>query len=173
VLIWTLAGTTIWLLRSGEPSAGATIAFLRRQNIARMPAAERDIVMLEAANQLNRLGFLQVRAVRDSRAFFEFYQPLEPLEKEKFASLIIPAGVRRILNASREVPADQRAEFLRKALYLAVLELSTPNPPIDPEALKRLELEALKAYFGSLSGPESKEMAPQLKVIREYVRLNP
>lgn len=169
VLIWTLAGGSVWLARSMKPTAAEVIAFLRQQDVATLPADHRELVMHDAASRLNRLGFAEMREVRQSRALFAFYRPLPPVEKERFCALIVPTGLRRIMDASLEVPADQRAAFLERALYFAVIDFSVAQPPIDPVALERIEREALRSYIADLSPAKRAEMAPQLEQLRSYL----
>jgi hypothetical protein len=107
-----------------------------------------------------------MRSVRQSRAFFTFYRPLTPTEKERFAELVIPTGVRRIVEASRNIPRSERASFLENALYLAVIDLSTPNPQVDPDSLERIYRSAVNGYLQSLSPEEQSLMAQQIEQIR-------
>ena len=168
-LIWSLATGGILLARSMRLTAAAVISFLRQQEIANLPAPARDLVIREAASRINRLTFEEMREVQANRALFLFYRPLHPLEKERFAALIVPAGLRRILDASRAVPREERARFLEKALYLAVLDLSIAEPPIDPQALERIEKDALRIYIHDLSLAERLEMEPQLQQLHDYL----
>ena len=168
-IIWTIAATVVIMVRPVRQTASSVIAYLREQNLANLAANEREEVMREAAKRLNALAYPELRQLRASRALFAFYRPLHPLEKERFAAMIIPAGFARILDASRDVPAQDRARFLESALYYAVIDLSTANPPINPEALERIEREALESYERSLSVSERKAMEPQLQQVREYL----
>jgi hypothetical protein len=168
-LIWSIAAGVVVFLRSKKPTASEVIRLLRQQDVAKLPAGDRDKVLRDAARQLNRLSFYQMREVKESRALFAFYRPLTPTEKEQFAELIVPTGLRRILDASRDVPPNERAKFLRNALYYAVIDLSTANPPVDPKALERIEQAALRSYLNDLSAEERKAMEPQLKQIHEYL----
>jgi len=173
VSAWTLSGAAVFVLRANAPGVAPTIAFLRQHDVERLASAERDTAMREAAKRLNQLSFAEIRTIRDSRAFFEFYRPLEPGEKLRMAELLVPRGVQRIVEASREVPPEQCETFLRKALYLATLELSTPIPTIDGEALERLQLEAVDRYIEGLSQADRRALRVQLDFLRQYGRPPP
>lgn len=171
IIIWGIAGAVAFSVRPGRPTAASVIAFLREQDLSALSAAERERIIREAAVKLNALTYQEMREVRMSRAMFNFYRPLHPLEKERFAAMIVPTGLARILEASRDMPAGERERFLESAFYYAVIDLSTANPPINPQALNRIEREALVAYERSLSEAERKAMEPQLQQVRAY--LNP
>jgi hypothetical protein len=170
LLIWATAGGAVAILHSRRPHAESVIGFLRQQELARLESDDRERIIREAAERLNSLSFDEMRAVRQSRAFFTFYRPLRPSEKERFAELIVPTGLRRIVEASRALPRVERAGFLENALYLAVIDLSTPNPQIDPVALERIQRDALNGYLQSLTPAEQSLMQPQMEQIRGYLR---
>jgi hypothetical protein len=170
VFIWTTAVGAVALLRSTRSNAENVIAFLRQQNLTKLDASGRERVIRDAASRLNSLTFDEIRSVRQNRALFTFYRPLSPKEKERFAELVVPTGLRRIVEASRKVRRSERAGFLENALYLAVIELSTPNPQIDPDALERIERDAVSGYLQSLTPEEKSLMEPQVEQIRRYLR---
>lgn len=169
VLVWTLAGAAVFAARSMRPTAADVIGFLRQQDVARLAADDRDIVMRDAANRLNRLTFEQMREVRNNRALFLFYRPLSPAEKERFARMVLPTGLRRILDAGRAIAPGQRAAFLKEALYYAELDLAIAEPTIDPAILRGIERDALKNYLGDLRAEQRLELEPYLQPLREHL----
>ena len=169
-LIWVLAGAAVLLLRSARPDASKTIAFLRAQDVAALPAETRAKLIADAAARVNALTFEESRGLRESRALFHFYRVLTSREKEQFAALVIEPGLRRIVEASRDVPAAEREQFLGSALYHAVIDFSTAQPPIDPETLVRIEREAVESYAASLRPEERAALAPLLDQLRKHVQ---
>ena len=170
VLIWALATGGILLARSMRPTASGVIAYLRQCASTKIPPEDRARVIREAASRLNRLDFEQIRDVQQNRALFLFYRPLSPQEKETFAALIVPTGLRRILDASLKLPRERRSEFLERAVYHAVLDLSIAEPSIDLGALERIERDALRDYVEDLSLADRFELEPQLKQLRQYLQ---
>jgi hypothetical protein len=169
VVIWTCVATGVSVARSSRITAAGVIRFLREQDVAKLPANTRELVIREAASRINRLTLDQMREVQASRALFLFYRPLHPLEKERFAAKIVPTGLRRILDATREVPRAERSAFLERAAYLAVLDFSIAEPPIDPAALERIEKDALRVYISELGLADRLELEPQLQQLHDYL----
>jgi hypothetical protein len=170
MLIWAIATGSIFLARSMRPTASDVIAYLRQQDLTKISPEDRPRAIRDAASRLNRLEFEQIRQVQQNRALFLFYRPLSPPEKETFAALIVPTGLRRILDASLKLPRQQRAEFLERAVYHAVLDLTIAEPPIDPAALERIERDALRDYVEDLSLADRFELEPQLRQLRQYLQ---
>ena len=170
LIVWLFAAGGILVARSMRPTAEKVIALLRQWDLSTLTPDQREQAIEEAAASVNRLDLHQARQVQQNRAIFLFYRPLTPREKERFAELIVPTGLRRILDACLKLPREQRSAFLERAVYHAALDLTIAEPPIDPKALHHIERQALRAYVEDLSLAERFELEPQLKELQGYVQ---
>lgn len=168
-LIWTLAGAGVMAARSARPTVASTIAFLRAHRVETLAPDERAEAMRGAASRLNQLNYAQLREVRNSRALFIFYRPLLPVEKERFAAMTVPTELRRLLDASRHVPAERHAAFLGQGLYVAGVDLTIAEPPLDPAVVHRIVRDALTGYFAGLDAGAKLELEPQVRQMRELL----
>lgn len=171
LLIWGAAASAVLLARSARPRTAEVVEFLRQHDVPRLSEDEREIAMTEAAARVNQLSYEQMRELRGTRALFAFYRPLSPTEKERFARLVMPVGLRKIIDASRQMPAEERSRFLEEAFFHAVVEFSAANPPIDPRVLEKIEHETLRNYIEDLSPEERRLLGPQpIEQLEGYLR---
>jgi len=156
--IWVLAGGAIFALRSLRPTVPEVVAFIRQHDVKKLSREDRTRVTREVAQRLNQLDFAQLEQVRFSQALAYFYQPLTPSEKERWAEIIVPITIHRLLAASRSRPLERRMDFITESIFNQELDWLLTKPVIDSKAYGRIRQDAIRSYLDGLPVGDRQQM---------------
>ena len=171
VLIWAGAFAAVWLVRQTEPTAEDVQRLLARQSVADLAGNARQDLINRLADRINRLSFEERQRLRRSEELNLFFLSLTEAERHAFMDATLPRGMRQLMQALNDMPAQERQRLVDRALR-DLRETGPDETPVnvDDEETRRLVSHGLEAYFEEAS-PETKlQIAPLIEQLQRRLQ---
>jgi hypothetical protein len=177
VAAWLIAGTAVWLARASKMTAAKVAARVQQLELSRLSAEQRAAALRELAAKLNALSYEERRKARLAGGWERLFGEMSEVEKTEFLEATLPSGVKRMLTAFEELPADKRRRAISEAsreLQRARETLETDGesawavatnrpPPLSEELQKRAVKLGLRTFYSESSAQAKAELAPLLE----------
>ena len=170
-LIWVGAFAAVLLVRQAEPKAADVQRLLERQSVADLSGAARQDLIDRVADRINRLSFDERQRLRRTGELDLFFSSLTETERHAFMDATLPRGMRQLMRALNEMPAQERQRLVDRALR-DLREADPDEAPVQvaDEETSRLVTHGLEAYFEEAS-PETKlQIAPLIEQLQRRLQ---
>src|SRR5262249_52646398 len=141
---------------------------------------ERARALKRLADQINALSPEERRRLRLGRVAEQWFQQMTEEEKATFIEATMPSGIKQMLVAFEQMPADKRQRAvdnaikeLREKRERMAAEGATPKaqsgtnaPPISPELEEKVREVGLKSFYSQSSAQAKAELAPLLEELQ-------
>lgn len=163
ILIWAAAGTVIFWSRSARPTAQSLAAYMDRQNLGEVGAAERERIIRETAEQLNGLDFKEREELRRMRKDRKFFEQLTPAERREFLELTLPQGFRELMRALNAMSETERKKIVNRALRNVERENPELAERFTDQDMARIVSQGLEAFYEDANADVKLDFAPVIE----------
>lgn len=177
-LVWALVlGGQMWA-RATRVTAEKVAAYLRLTDLRSLSPAERAKALQKLAKMLNSLSLEERRTARLNREWRKWFEAMTDAEKEGLLEATLPTGVKQMLGAFEEMPAEKRAKTIEdavKRLQEARQQLAGEGgqdaaaPVLSEEARQKLTSAGLKVFYTQSSAQTKAELAPVLEELQRMM----
>jgi len=177
-LVWALVlGGQMWA-RATRVTADKVAAYLRQTDLRSLSPAERAKALQKLAKMLNSLSLEERRTARLNREWRKWFEVMTDAEKEGLLEATLPTGVKQMLGAFEEMPAEKRAKTIEdavKRLQEARQQMAggggqdAAAPVLSEEARQKLTSTGLKVFYTQSSAQTKAELAPVLEELQRMM----
>ena len=148
-------------------------------DLGKLSASDRDRAIAQFADDVNSLSAEERMKWRREDGWKKWFAAMTEAERAKFIDKTLPTGLKQMMDAFSQLPADQRKNFIDDALGKlkqggrdnSVGDYGRNGPPtLSPELEQRVREIGLKELYTD-SSPETKaELAPLLEQLQIQIR---
>jgi hypothetical protein len=173
--VWLVAGSAIWALRSQKMTADKTIVFLKEHPLRDLTDAERQQVIAEAADCVNRLSFDERQRFRNHREQRRWFEQLNDAERQQYIERTLPKGVKQTMSAFNEMPHQKRKQIVNRALVDMERfrdELDSPEAMmlLSDDTVRRVVEEGMRNCFSNATEDAKLDMQPLIEQIQRIMQ---
>lgn len=175
VAVWLVAGGAIWVIRGQKMTADKTIVFLTEHPLRDLTDAERQQVIAEAADCVNRLSFDERQRFRNNREQRRWFEQLNEAERQQYIERTLPKGVKQTMNAFNEMPRQKRKQIVTRALtdlerFRDELESPEAMLLLSDETLRRVVEEGMRSSYSNATEDAKLDLQPLIEQIQHIMQ---
>jgi len=182
VMVWIIALTVFFLSGKSKMTIEKVDGFLASTDLTQLSAADRARAVDEFGDMVNGLSAEDRMKWRREEAWKKWFKAMNDAERSKFIEKTLPSGVKQMLDAFSQLPADQRKKMVDNAVNN--LKQGGANgmnnqggnygqngaPPLSPELEQQVRQIGLAELY-THSTPQTKaDLAPLLDQVETQIR---
>lgn len=180
VLVWGLALAGYLLAQNAKVTTEKIRAYVASVDLGKLSGAARAEAIDKLAAMLNALSpdeRRQERGARD-RAEEQWFRQMTDDEKGRFLAATMPTGMKQMIQAFEQMPADQRQRAVDRAMKRLADDQARggpgnggDNPPPISNALREKIIKlGLQQFYNQSSAQTKAEVAPLLEEIQKVIQ---
>ena len=174
ILIWVVAIAAYKIAEHTKVTPEKVRAYAESVDFGRLSAAEREAAIQKLAAMLNALSLEERQRLRVDR--LARFKQMTEAEKGEFIEATLPTGIKQMLNAFEQLPADKQ----QRAVDDAIKRMKTAqdkmaaggSSPVDdnglsPELQEKVTKIGLQSFYSQSSAQTKAELAPLLEQMQQ------
>ena len=176
-VIWVIALAGYKIAKNATVTPEKVHAYIGSVDFTHLSAADRAAAIDKLAAMLNALSLEERQRLRLERK--GWFDKMTEAEKEKFITATLPTGIKQMLNAFEQLPAEKQ----QRAVDDALKQLKTAQakqsaggqpsgangPPVSPELQEKVMKLGLQSFYSQSSAQTKAELAPLLEQMQQMM----
>ncbi len=176
-VIWVIALAGYKIAKNATVTPEKVHAYIGAVDFTHLSAADRAAAIDKLAAMLNALSLEERQRLRLERK--GWFDKMTEAEKEKFITATLPTGMKQMLNAFEQLPAEKQ----QRAVDDALKQLKTAQakqsaggqpagangPPVSPELQEKVMKLGLQSFYSQSSAQTKAELAPLLEQMQQMM----
>jgi len=133
VAVWAVAFGGFTFARKQKGTAEKVMAFMDQNDLRKAAAGERERLMRELADRLNRLPYEERRNVRVNGDWARWFDAMSEQEKARFLEATMPTGFKQAITAFEQLPEPKRKKTMDDAFKRLREAQQTDRRPVAPD----------------------------------------
>lgn len=181
--IWIVATAGFYLAKSFKVTGEKVRAYVEAVDLSKLSGDARARAIQKLADMLNKLSYEERQRLRLGRTAEKWFEQMTEEEKGAFLEATMPTGMKQMITAFEEMPADKRQRVLDNAMKRlredrgrkpsggAPKPGGTNAPPaISPELEEKVREIGLKSFYSQSSAQTKAELAPLLEEMQRSMQ---
>jgi len=174
--VWVVAGVVIGLVRTQRMTAGRTIEYVTMHPLNGLADAERQPIIAEVADRVNRLSFDERQRLRHRHELRPWLEQLTDAEQQQYIERTLPKGVKHTLTSFNGMTRAKRKQIVNRALIdMERLRGEVENTDaillLSDEAVKRVIEEGLNSFYNDASDETRLDLQPLVEQIQHIMQM--
>lgn len=185
IVVWCLAVTGFRWAQQSKVTSDKVLKYMSSVNFAALDGKPRAVAIAELADKINALSLDERLQMHAQGAWDAWFQQMTEPEKTTFVEATMPPGIKQMMTAFEQMPADARQHTideamkqLRQAHELPIQNGSSPrisespgNSPltVSAEVEQRIRTLGLKTFYLESSAQMKAEAAPLLEEMQRLM----
>lgn len=177
LVIWVVAMVGYKLAENAKVTPEKIQAYMGAMDFSQLSPAERAEAIQKLAAMLNALTLEERQRLRLERT--AWFKKMTEEEKEKFIVATLPTGIKQMLNAFEQLPADKQQRAVDDAIkQMKVAQdkavaggrpADANNPPLSPDLQEKVMKLGLQSFYSQSSAQTKAELAPLLEQMQQMM----
>ncbi len=172
---WIVAGAAIWLVRGQQMTADKTIDYLKAHPLHGLTATERQPVIEEMADRVNRLPFEERQFFRYNDELRRWFEQMNETERRYYIDRTLPKGMKQMMAAFNEMTPQKRRQMIARALadlerYRGESEKPEGKRALPDQTVKRVVEEGMRSFFSDASAETKLDLQPFIEQIQSIMQ---
>ena len=178
LLVWVVALTIYYFAGKSKMTIERLHDYVMATDLSQLSDADRERAIDKLADMVNSLSpedRMKWRRLNDWKKLFE---KMTEAERARFIEKTLPSGVKQMMDAFSQLPADQRKKMIDDAVNN--LKQGTVNnnggaygnngpPPLSPELEQQVREIGLQSFYTQSTAEEKAELSPLLEQLEIQV----
>ena len=173
-VVWAVVGGSIYWLKSRRPTPERIMAFLDSNPLKGKSEADRLKLIDDIAKQVNSLDAEQrqkVRPTKKNEKLELFWKQLSAAEKAHYFSLVVPKGMKQMIESFNQMEPARRKREVEKAIKNLREHAEDEMPEdFDPAVAEKFVNEGLKAFYSDATIEAKMDAVPLLEEMEKSLR---
>ena len=172
-VVWSVLGAAIWVVQRNKPTPARIVEFVNENPIEGKSGEDRSRVIEGVASKVNKLTFEQRQDLGNNRRLDAFFKALTTAEKLHYLDLVLSKGFTQLNEALNSMdPIKRRREIDKAVKQLRENADQTIFAELDPEVLRKIVDQGLKAFYNDATIETKMDALPFLEALEHQVRWN-
>ena len=169
LVIWVVAMVGYKLAENAKVTPEKVQAYLGVTDFSQLSSAGRAAAIQKLAAMLNALSLEERQRLRLERT--AWFEKMTEDEKEKFIAATLPTGVKQMLSAFEQLPADKQQHAVDDAIkqMKSARRPDANNPPLSPDLQAKVMKLGLQSFYSQSSAQTKAELAPLLEQMQQMM----
>ncbi len=172
--LWAVVGGSMWWLKSRRPTPERIMSYLDENPLDGKSEADRLKLIDNVAKQVNSLDAEERRMVRVGKRnekLERFWKQLSAAEKAHYFSLVVPKGMKQMIeNFNLMEPARRKREVEKAIKNLREHAEDEMPEDFDPALAEKFVNEGLKAFYSDATIEAKMDAVPLLEEMEKSIR---
>ncbi len=175
-VVWLVAGSVIWAMRTQRVTADKTIAYLKTHPLEGLTPAERQEVIAEAIDRVNRLSFDERQRFRSNLEQRRWFVQLDDVEQRLYIEKTLPKGVKQTMASFNEMPRTKRKQIVNRAMinlegFRDAIESPEAQLLLSDDTVRRLVEDGIKSCYSNANEDAKLDMQPLVEQIQHIMQM--